>query len=1158
MKSRMARGNEAGMVLIITLALITLVTLVVVAYFARATTNRRIVSATSSAVSADMLARASLEFVIADLKTEIAGGSEVLQPSVDQPAIYRPSTPQMVVPARVLAQSSMLTDSTFNNLVKQSTGRSFPTTGYTTTPSITASTGHTTDVASSNNRVVSVARWNTPVLNTGGGFATSNQVPQWILIDRQGIAANQSPTGATFKDYTPGNDLAVVGRFAFNVYDVGGLLDANVAGYPIFTTALTAGQRQQLKSTQAGASLFDSVNAAAIIPGFDTATKQQTFVNDIPSAGGGWKFGTAGTSSALNFFIDFIRYPNTSTATLAASFADTGFLRPTRSRTSSESNTIAFSRHDLLRLTQTSPYGDPTLNPTYLTTAALPYFTHFSRELNAPSWYPQQNASGMGGNDGSGVPKPYAYFDNRDTATVSNRFLPNVRVINPFIRPDNTQPAIGDPLIKTRFPLRRIDAVGYNGVDTTAQPVLYQGVLQSPSATTVQRDFGLVWDNTNKRWNYVGATGATVQNAIERLNQVATENREPNFFELLKAVILSGSVGVGSGPGDTFIGHDTKYYDNSSGLSADYQIMQIGANIIDAWDADNIPTFIGFKNPITPTVYEIAGVENLPYLNKLVLCPKVPPSDGSQGTADAWLVPSLWNPHQNGSVATSTGNRVRIALTGSPSYTAAFTVGSTTYTTSAIVMSPTPSIDVAANGFMAPTPPSDPAPAPLATSGAVSSVFGPGGPEKYYGFHFAFTTPPTASQVNQGNLDTAYPDFGTATTGNVELQVQLPDTTYKTYQKWNIVATNHPLTAQTVKKNGDWASTNKLVDPEYIALDPRTLRFGVWGTDANSQGSTGIAKKQASYGAEDSVDLGPPANRIEQITWSKPQGGAFIVSPNPSTSTPSDLSLYATNAASGTTNHYVDLDSVQRRGDWTTDPSGTNSKKTIMYASAKTAPAGNYLDRPPNLSHQSRSVAELATVFRDQPWKTLNFTTANSADAALLDAFTVFEPNSVFRSDIIAGKISLNTRQQQVIKAVLDSVATNTDDNTPLITAAQRDQIASGLVQMTSSQPLINKSELVTRLTTTSTDPAYNYSQAFAALGNKEAREAVLRALSDVGQTRTWNLMIDVIAQTGKYGANASSVDSFVVQGEKRYWLHIAIDRFTGEIIDRQLEAVYE
>jgi hypothetical protein len=96
---------------------------------------------------------------------------------------------------------------------------------------------------------------------------------------------------------------------------------------------------------------------------------------------------------------------------------------------------------------------------------------------------------------------------------------------------------------------------------------------------------------------------------------------------------------------------------------------------------------------------------------------------------------------------------------------------------------------------------------------------------------------------------------------------------------------------------------------------------------------------------------------------------------------------------------------------------------------------------------------------------------------------------------------------------------------------------------------MINKSELVTR---------FAADASMTSLGSKEKREAVIRALSDVGQTRTWNLMIDVIAQVGRYSATATTVDDFIVQGEKRYWLHVAIDRFTGEVIDQQLEAVYE
>jgi hypothetical protein len=50
-----------------------------------------------------------------------------------------------------------------------------------------------------------------------------------------------------------------------------------------------------------------------------------------------------------------------------------------------------------------------------------------------------------------------------------------------------------------------------------------------------------------------------------------------------------------------------------------------------------------------------------------------------------------------------------------------------------------------------------------------------------------------------------------------------------------------------------------------------------------------------------------------------------------------------------------------------------------------------------------------------------------------------------------------------------------------------------------------------------------------------------------------------LIAQTGRYPpGTADLTQPFVVEGEKRYWLHVAIDRFTGEIVDQQLEAVYE
>jgi hypothetical protein len=32
----------------------------------------------------------------------------------------------------------------------------------------------------------------------------------------------------------------------------------------------------------------------------------------------------------------------------------------------------------------------------------------------------------------------------------------------------------------------------------------------------------------------------------------------------------------------------------------------------------------------------------------------------------------------------------------------------------------------------------------------------------------------------------------------------------------------------------------------------------------------------------------------------------------------------------------------------------------------------------------------------------------------------------------------------------------------------------------------------------------------------------------------------------------------FVVEGDQHYWVHVAIDRFTGQVLDKQIEVVNE
>jgi hypothetical protein len=51
-------------------------------------------------------------------------------------------------------------------------------------------------------------------------------------------------------------------------------------------------------------------------------------------------------------------------------------------------------------------------------------------------------------------------------------------------------------------------------------------------------------------------------------------------------------------------------------------------------------------------------------------------------------------------------------------------------------------------------------------------------------------------------------------------------------------------------------------------------------------------------------------------------------------------------------------------------------------------------------------------------------------------------------------------------------------------------------------------------------------------------------------------LLIDVIAQSGRYPTNASTLAGFLVEGEQHYWVHVAIASLGKS--DKQIEVVNE
>jgi hypothetical protein len=198
--------------------------------------------------------------------------------------------------------------------------------------------------------------------------------------------------------------------------------------------------------------------------------------------------------------------------------------------------------------------------------------------------------------------------------------------------------------------------------------------------------------------------------------------------------------------------------------------------------------------------------------------------------------------------------------------------------------------------------------------------------------------------------------------------------------------------------------------------------------------------------------------------------------------------------------------------------------------------------------------------------------TANP-DPALLDFFTY---NT---APVRSGIVSLNTRQPPVLAAILKGAIfkKNNNDadytsgvvgmpgvNTP---AANLDATNAANSVVNETWRTVNTRALsradIARLAsaTVITNPPFT--------SDEEARDTIARALSEVVQTRTWGLLIDLVAQTGHYTPNAAGLDDFIVEGEKRYWLHVAIDRFEGgasggptagsvTVLDQQLEEVIE
>lgn len=355
-------------------------------------------------------------------------------------------------------------------------------------------------------------------------------------------------------------------------------------------------------------------------------------------------------------------------------------------------------------------------------------------------------------------------------------------------------------------------------------------------------------------------------------------------------------------------------------------------------------------------------------------------------------------------------------------------------------------------------------------------------------------------------------------------------------------------------------------------LDPRSNRFGGWGD---------VTLPAFLNQAVDMVNTERPAAAKGASTHSTTATGWY-------TSTPSQglcPGMLSQNHFNSTWFYCWDADGLARRAmggfaGSTTSPIPSNTYGLPLATAYPTVPAsGSAPNRPVILHRPFRSVAELAHVFSDTPWKNLDFFAPESGCGGLLDVFCISDSAS---EPLMAGRVDLNTRNEAVLKSILRGSAR---DSSLSLSAAETSSIVNAIrtrVESTSpgQGPFFNISDLVGRwkkgrtFATTGTssgcdatplfdgiaaDPALTGTLAEDIIARKRKASAAIRALAGSTQAGTWNLLIDIVAQTGRYPAGATvGLNDFIVEGERRCWVHLAIDRQTARVIDQQVEIVNE
>jgi len=1148
--------RSAGSALVITLLLIVLLTVAILAFFSRATLGNQIAQSRANAIRAHQIAQSALAFTIADLIGEMRRGSDIFNHGDSEELVPRRNQQDAYLTARPFRSAI---NPGIINLVKGSFGgeAAWPGTalyGNVGGP-VRAFAGleNMTGTPARNRRVIRAARWGVPQLHDDGAQLEPDifTPPSWVLVTRDGGAVDAQSEEPDFASWTDRNSSDLVtGRYAFMVYDVGGLVNVNVSG--VLSPPLPA-----QRASRGGRAPFVDPS--------------------VLGAGSNWE-------AVLNW---------RDAASLSGDYSQQVDNPQRDFRTVLPGDQQFPTRQDLIRAT------DPErgLAGGALPQELLPSLTVFSLALNAPGWRPDPDRpridrTGRSGPDDEMNPAPLG-----------------IRVTREFIRRDGTDAKEGEPLLKTRFPLGKL------------------GLVQSPSGSVTDAQtlsdirswFGLAPAADGYSWEYVNAS-----NFIHKLRDLPALEREPDLFEMLQAALLAGSLGAANNA-------ETAIRSRAVDANAFYQILQIGANLIDQADEDDLPTRILFNN------FPIVGTENLPYLCAISAHIIRPPAGvlgqpAERNLVMGWFQFGLWNPHQNAvQINPSNAQNLRLrAISGK--------AGVQLTSSSSSILQQNPFWDFASDpaafnfrnnrkfgelAFLDRAPLDDPDPNSLpsfevavSSAGSPNNIF-PATPNVpgdrrpgFAGFYIgAVDAPEPPTYVDSGGVTRVTLDSGGApqatwVTGQIvvdpldppvfQMEVEVSPGTWIPYQVLDgllasVSGTNSGLWGSGGRAFFQWMNFNSstfrpmLGRQGILNIDPKSLRFGMyvganvrqmnrWRGGGNNGGYT-----MASYGTStgetqeqnfltDAQPASPP--RPAGPNWRIDSGAGYRVS--------KIVDNIDTDSV-----RVADPDGVVRPGDGNSSSRAFPSLFTNPQLGASAYQAelngGSFpaLFRAPidtnYISHRSvilnrpfRNVGEMGYAFRGQPWKTLDFSSARSADLALMDFFSMDE------AEVVAGPVDLNTSRPDVLAATLQGIQINElldrgitpppNSNPPsTLTADNANALASRITDITGSKPFRNHGDLVLALA----GPAGEANTRIPPIADdapvvKTARETALRSLSSSTQARVWNLMIDVIAQAGRFPPNAQKFQDFIVEGECRMWLHVAIDRLTGDIIETRLELVNE